>query len=1171
MNTDNGALEFEAYINNERLNSTALEAERRIKGLSNTAVSEGKKVESSFNAVGASIAAIGGAAALGMIGKQILDTTAKFEKFGIVLRNTLGDSEGNAALDMIAQFAATTPFQLDEVTGAFIKMANQGFVPTRDELVKLGDLASSTGKSFDQLTEALLDAQTGQFERLKEFGIKASAQGDKVTFSFKEQQTTVDNTNSAIQAYILSLGELQGVQGANAKISASLTGQISNLGDKLAAMYNEIGKANSGVLYAAVEGASTLVDNYELIGKVLVGLVATYGAHTAAVIIATSATKGYTIASQIEYGWLLMVEKAQALLNKTMLKNPYVAAAVAITAIVSGLIIYASSLDDVTEAEKARQNVQDKASKQYDEQKTKIDVLVSTLRNEKIALEERQKALKELQGIVPGYHASLTAEGKLINDNKTAIDEYLRSLEKEIYLQATKDEKVELTKKKRLKEKEVAKKELNAKGAEEAANVQVVGASQFSQGSAGLMAGQARGFANKAKRELQEINDAIKAIDEEYAKWSNSIPEKKDKPVSETPAQKKARLKEEAKDAKEHERLVKEFNSEKLDAQKAFDKAELDLMRSKITDKKDLIDLELEQTLKAIDEQEALYKEKALKAGITNPDLTLFSGMRSTAKAQAVTDKAAVDKAEQDAAKQRYDALLDEFGTYEQKRLKVATDYGAKRAEAEKNGNLALAQQITEAEQKALSDLTSNMITGSAEWTKLFSDLDTLSVSKIIELRDKIEAQWSKLNLSPEALKALRDQLDKATETVQKKNPFLALADGVKNYDKSKPEQSVKKIANAVVASADYVNGNLQNVLGALDSLGVEGMDEIKQVAGQVMGMMDDASNLAMGIASGNPMQIISSTISLISKGIDMIAGAKDRKLERSIQRHAEEVKKLEAAYKELEKAIDKALGSDRYSTQKATIENLKKQQVEYAAMAQAERNKKKTDKGKVDEYNNSIESAKDKIDEIITSLREDILGSNASTAANDLGNALLDAFAKGEDAAVAWGKKVDDIVGGVIRKMLIQKLVEQPVGDIINRYMAKWVDSEGNFLGFDSVMTSAAEMGKELAALGPGLSGLINNLPDDIKKYLTGETAKKDTSPLTGAIQGMTEDTANVLSGYANAIRINQIESITVLRNQLSALNQIASNTSYNINLVEILNVLRSIYGSNTLRAQGL
>jgi len=398
MNTDNGSLEFDAYFDNTRLNSTALIAERRIRGLSDTAVSEGKRMEGSFDGVTKSLAAIGGTAFLGMIGKEILDTTAKFEKFGIVLKNTLGETEGQEALDMIANFAATTPFQLDEVTGAFIKMANQGFVPTQSELVKLGDLASSTGKSFDQLGEALLDAQTGQFERLKEFGIKASKNGDNVTFSFKEQETTVKNTNSAIQAYILSLGELEGIQGANEKISKSLTGQISNLQDKLAAMYNEIGSSNDGLLYGSVQGAAALIENYEVIGDVLIGLIATYGAYKAAVIVSNAVSilqrdiafqqilanignTGTTITLTTAEGLAAVAKSrltaAQLALNKSMLANPYV---LAITALVALAVVIYDVTSAQSEAEIAQRRFTDaveESNKQIDEEKAKSTSIFS--------------------------------------------------------------------------------------------------------------------------------------------------------------------------------------------------------------------------------------------------------------------------------------------------------------------------------------------------------------------------------------------------------------------------------------------------------------------------------------------------------------------------------------------------------------------------------------------------------------------------------------------------------------------------------------------------------------------------------------------------------------------------------------------------------------------------
>ncbi len=176
-------------------------------------------------------------------GKEIINTRAEFQKYEIVLENSLGSQRKAAeALGMIEEFAAKTPFSVAELTASYIKLVNQGFKPTQKELTKLGDLASSTGKSFDQLTEAIIDAGTFEFERLKEFGIRAKKEGDNITFTFKNQETTVKATNESIRAYILSLGELPGVLGANEKIAQGLTGQISNLGDAWDGLKNTIGK-----------------------------------------------------------------------------------------------------------------------------------------------------------------------------------------------------------------------------------------------------------------------------------------------------------------------------------------------------------------------------------------------------------------------------------------------------------------------------------------------------------------------------------------------------------------------------------------------------------------------------------------------------------------------------------------------------------------------------------------------------------------------------------------------------------------------------------------------------------------------------------------------------------------------------------------------------------------
>ena len=135
----------------------------------------------------------------------------KFAKYEAVLRNTFQSQEkAVTSMSMLKQLAKETPYSLQEVTEAYIKMVNRGITPTHDEIIKLGDLASSQGKSLDQLIEALLDAQTGEFERLKEFGIKANKENDKVKFGFKGITAEVQFTEKAISDYLYSLGIFKG-------------------------------------------------------------------------------------------------------------------------------------------------------------------------------------------------------------------------------------------------------------------------------------------------------------------------------------------------------------------------------------------------------------------------------------------------------------------------------------------------------------------------------------------------------------------------------------------------------------------------------------------------------------------------------------------------------------------------------------------------------------------------------------------------------------------------------------------------------------------------------------------------------------------------------------------------------------------------------------------------
>lgn len=194
--------------------------------------------------------------------KKIISVTSEFERYEAVLSNTLGSSrKAQIALNSITEIASKTPFAVDKLTDSFVRLANQGFVPTMEEMVKLGDLSSSVGKDITQLSEAIIDAQVGEFERLKEFGIRAKKDGDLVTFTFKGIETQVQNTSESIREYLIGLGEVQGVSGSMAKISETLGGKLSNLDDNFTNLFKTLGEAESGILKSLVDGLNYFIQN----------------------------------------------------------------------------------------------------------------------------------------------------------------------------------------------------------------------------------------------------------------------------------------------------------------------------------------------------------------------------------------------------------------------------------------------------------------------------------------------------------------------------------------------------------------------------------------------------------------------------------------------------------------------------------------------------------------------------------------------------------------------------------------------------------------------------------------------------------------------------------------------------------------------------------------------
>jgi hypothetical protein len=173
-------------------------------------------------------------APLALIGGFAIKSAADFESLKTSLVTSLGGSKdaASAAFKEIEKFASSTPFQMEEVTGAFIKLKNMGLDPSMSALESYGNTASSMGKSLNDMVEAVADAAVGEFERLKEFGIKAKSQGDNVSFTFKGVTTTVKKNSEEIEQYLQNIGNTEFAGGIEAQ-SKTFNGTISTLSDNV--------------------------------------------------------------------------------------------------------------------------------------------------------------------------------------------------------------------------------------------------------------------------------------------------------------------------------------------------------------------------------------------------------------------------------------------------------------------------------------------------------------------------------------------------------------------------------------------------------------------------------------------------------------------------------------------------------------------------------------------------------------------------------------------------------------------------------------------------------------------------------------------------------------------------------------------------------------------------
>lgn len=279
-------------------------------------------------------------------------------------------------------------------------------------------------------------------------------------------------------------------------------------------------------------------------------------------------------------------------------------------------------------------------------------------------------------------------------------------------------------------------------------------------------------------------------------------------------------------------------------------------------------------------------------------------------------------------------------------------------------------------------------------------------------------------------------------------------------------------------------------------------------------------------------------------------------------------VEKLADHYAGMAYTADKALGSARYDEARGQLENLAKQQILLQQQINEENDKKHSDSGQIAEWERQIQEKAHEMQAIINEMMEDIIGYTSTDLASELGNAFFEAFKSGEDAAQAWGDKVNDIVGDILRKMMIQSLLEQPIGQIFDKYKKKWFGSDGTFQGFEAVNNSLTGLAEELNALVGPFSESINNMPDELKELLLGDVERQGTEKgiATASQESVDENNARLTTIQGHTYSINQgvIELNKTGNAMLEKLTGIEENTATtNDKLDELGNNIKKINSS--------
>lgn len=710
------------------------------------------------------LAVIGGTGVLKALGAEMIRVRGEFQAADTAIETLLGNKEkANALMSQVREFAKISPLEFSDVTAATQMML--GFNIEAEKVPRylqaIGDVSMGNTQKFNSMTLAfsqmsaagklmgqdlnqminagfnplqIMSEKTGKsIATLKDEMSKGAISAEMV------QQAFIDATSAGGRFYQMS---------ENA--SKEINGQLSMMQDALDSVFNELGTKSESVIMDGIQMTTSLIQNYETVGRILAGLVVTYGTYRTAVMLVTAAESKHTL---VEIGLTnarLLARKAQLALNAAMLTNPYVLLATAVVGL--GAAMWALS-DSTTSAERALDSYNKKIEKldtDEEDRKRTLEGLVSTINSEVEAETTKLKALKDIEKLYPvlfkkyvdekGHIHDLTGFWKAYNEevsksrtqSKQAIVE---SLEQQIksaewaYNLAKKEnnrsemkvqaQRIEDLKNELANARKDVLSEINAQL--EVENRQETKETTYQEDLA------------NAKAEWEKAKKGYETLIKDQTATSKQVKEAKDKMEASEKTYKElggvtgSELTRQENLAKKQKKEQKKTAEELLSLRRQNQQDEINLMREGTEKKLKQIDLDYQKQIDAIRKQEEEWS-KAGNGKLTDKQAQKISEAYANAESMRDKDISDVTEGQLKAEQQALNDYLKEYGTFQQQKLAIAQEYAEKiRKAQEENGvNSAQVKLLEKQRDVAIQNKETEAIKANIDWVTVFGEFGSM-------------------------------------------------------------------------------------------------------------------------------------------------------------------------------------------------------------------------------------------------------------------------------------------------------------------------------------------------------------------------------------------------------------------------------------------------------------